>query len=214
MLYKVLLADYQQLALEGLKQILSGDSSFQIMDEVHTFNELETKIQQHQPHILMLDYENLHGFSIHHYQHLIEKYPALQVLIITANHDRDQILKYLEPGPPGFLTKDCSKAEILGAFRALAKGQKFYCNRVLDLLVENTFKRKSPDAAYELLNEREIQIIYEIAEGLSTHEMADKMCLSPHTINAYRKSILKKLEAKTPVEMIVKAFRLRILQLS
>lgn len=211
MLSQVLLADKQQLSVEGMKHILSGDPAFQVAGEVNDMQSLETKIQQLIPDILVLDYHSFEHLSHTFCQQIMERFPALKILVITSDHNRAQILKYVEIGIPALLTKDCSRQEILNAFHALARGQKFYCSRVLDLLVENQFVQKRAHAA---LSEREIQIITYIAEGLSTQQLASRMNLSPHTINAYRKSILKKLEVKTPVEMIVKAFRLQIIPIS
>jgi DNA-binding NarL/FixJ family response regulator len=101
---------------------------------------------------------------------------------------------------------------VLNAFHAVADGQKFFCNRVLDLLMENKVK-KNDFTEGSTLSPREIQIIRHISEGLSTQQSADKLHLSPHTINAHRKNILKKLDANTPIELIVKALRLKIVPL-
>lgn len=214
MAIQVLLADKQQLYIEGMKHILSAETEFEVVGEVSDMHLLGEKIQQLTPDILVFDYFSFKSFSHTFCQQIIEKFPALEILVITSDQNRVQILKYIEIGIPAFLTKDCSKEEILNALHALAKGQKFYCSRVLDLLVENQFTKKNNHPAYEALSEREIQIIHHIAEGLSTQQMAAQMYLSPHTINAYRKNILKKLKVKTPVEMMVKAFQLKIIPLS
>lgn len=211
MLIKVLLADRQQLTVEGIRQILTTNSAFTIVGVAYDIASIEQQLQAHHPDILVLDYHTLKDFSPEYYRRLISRFSALKVFVITAACERAQILQYLEMGVVAFLTKDCSKEEIASAFSAIARGQKFYCNRVLDLLVENQSNRKK-NYNGDTLSEREITIIQHIARGLSTSEMATEMCLSPHTINSYRKGILKKLEVKTPVEMIVKAFRMQILE--
>ncbi|WP_017732656.1 LuxR C-terminal-related transcriptional regulator [Nafulsella turpanensis] len=79
---------------------------------------------------------------------------------------------------------------------------------VLDIPMDKQFYQQEPPA-HELLRKREIQTISFISRGVSTEKMDDRLNLSPHTVNAHRKKILK----SSPVELIVKALQLRIIQL-
>lgn len=209
---RVLLADRQELAVAGVKHILESSSRFEVVGELGKASELNQAITQFTPQILVLDYERISDFLPENILKLSQKYPALKLVIITDNNDPEEILKVLKANVASFLTKACSKQEVINAFHAVADGQKFFCNRVLDLLMENKLKKNAPPDA-SALSQRETQIIRYISEGFSTQQIADKLHLSPHTINAHRKNILKKLDASTPIELILKAVRMKIISL-
>lgn len=209
---RVLLADQQELAVAGIKHILASSNRFDVIGEVGEGAELDQLITQLSPHILVMDYDHIPDFLPENILKLSQQHPALKLVIITDNNEPEQILKVLKANVAGFLTKACSKQEVINAFHAVADGQKFFCNRVLDLLMENKLKKNSaPNAS--TLSPREIQIIRYISEGKSTQQIADNLNLSPHTINAHRKNILKKLDASTPIELILKAIRMKIVSL-
>lgn len=210
-LTKVLVADQQELAVAGIKQLLSREKQFEISAQAGDKKTLEKMLQQHTPDILVLDYANVKGFKSEDCLKLSNTYPSLKIFIITA--DQKHIMQVLESGVLAFLTKDCSTQEILNAFYSVAKGQKFFCNRVLDVLMNHKVYKANSDATAGELSEREAQIIRYIAKGMGTQQIADELNLSPHTINAHRKNILKKLDATSPVEMIVKAMSMKIISI-
>jgi DNA-binding NarL/FixJ family response regulator len=209
---RVLLADRQELAIAGIKHILANSNRFEVIGEVGEGAKLNQEITHLNPHILVLDYDHIHDFLPESILKLNQQHPTVKLVVITDNNEPEQILKVLKANVAGFLTKACSKQEVLNAFHAVADGQKFFCNRVLDLLMENKMKKTDARDA-SALSQREIQIIRYISEGLSTQQIADKLHLSPHTINAHRKNILKKLDANTPIELILKALRMKIIPL-
>lgn len=209
-LTRVLLADRQALAVAGLRQMLSATDKFEIVAETSDADELEHLLNKVLPDVLVLDYASLKNFSVIACLKTIRNHPFLKVLVITADSDSQSILSILQANVLGFVTKDCSRQEILNAFLAVSSGQKFYCNRVLDVLMDRQFNKADP-AIDELLSEREVQIIEFISRGLSTQEMASRLNLSTHTVNAHRKNILKKLNVNSPVALVVKAFQAKII---
>lgn len=209
---RVLLADRQELALAGIRHMLAGSGDLAIVGETGEAKELNRLIEELSPDVLALDYAHIRHFSMAACLKLISHFPFLRILVITADNTPGNILSILQANVLGFITKDCSKQEVLNAFRAVSQGQKFYCNRVLEVLMDKQFNQPEPEP-HELLSKREVQIVSFISKGISTQEMADRLHLSPHTVNAHRKNILKKLGVNTPVELIVKAFQLRIIQL-
>ncbi|MDF9798072.1 DNA-binding NarL/FixJ family response regulator [Catalinimonas alkaloidigena] len=208
---KVFVADHQELAVAGIKQLLSREKQFEIIGQTSSKRMLEKSLQLYTPDILVLDYANLRDFNLNDCLNLSAAYPYLKVFIITADQHQKRIMQVLESGVLAFLTKDCSAHEILNAFHSIVKGQKFFCNKVLDVLMNHKVYKSNADESSDKLSEREEQIIRFIAKGMGTQQIAAELNLSPHTINAHRKNILKKLDATSPVEMIVKAMSMKII---
>jgi len=110
----------------------------------------------------------------------------------------------LDMGVRCILTKGCSKQEILNAIHSISKGNRFYCNRILDQVMTRS---ESDEVTCEPadLSPREFEVLQLITKGKKTVDIADQLNISIHTINSHRKNILKKLNLKSPAELIVYA---------
>lgn len=211
---RVLIADNQALTVAGITHLLEEDGKYDIIGVVSGRNELHYHILHHSPDLLVLDYANVTDFSTDDCVLLQQQYPTLKLFILTALPDREQILSVIQSEVVAFLTKDCSHNEVMNAFRTVYEGQKFYCNSVLNVLTEQSRPTGRNTGSRPGLSSRELQIVKCIAQDLSTHDIAAELNLSPHTINAHRKRILKKLNAKSPVGLVMTALRLQLIPLT
>jgi len=134
---------------------------------------------------------------------LKEKYPDKKVLIISEIHSPQNVLQILEKGVQGYLTRQCDAAEITHAIFAITKGEKFYCNKVIDIALNKEFDPENCEPTS--LTERENEITTLIASGLTNKEIGEKLHLSHHTVHTHRKNILKKLGIKSVSELTVYA---------
>jgi two-component system, NarL family, invasion response regulator UvrY len=201
----ILLSDGQALTTAGLKYILSGNEDVEIVAQVSNRKHLIEAIQQYNPALLIIDYKQTTHFQVNDFFLIKEKHPHTRVLVISSDDHTEDILSVLKSGVQGFITKQCSQEEIVHALHAVAAGEKFFCNKVFDVLMESQLRQDEPAAQPANLTSRETQIITLIAQGNSTVEIADQLSLSYHTINSHRKSILKKLNIKSPAELIIYA---------
>ena len=206
---RVLLANNRALVIAGVKHLLMHEASLEVIGEVNSGSLLRRRLQENPPDILALDYLNLDNFSAEDCQRLLREYADLRVVIISSDQQRDRIMEVLNCGVLGFVTQDCSAPEIISTFLAAADGKKFFCSAVLDRLTPRPGKIRENTSPG--LTDKETQIIRLIAQDLSTHEIAVQLHLSPHTINTYRKRILKKLGVKSPVALVMKAIHLHII---
>ncbi|MFT6166587.1 MAG: DNA-binding NarL/FixJ family response regulator [Vicingaceae bacterium] len=134
---------------------------------------------------------------------LKEKYPNKKVLIISEIHSPQHVLQVLEKGVQGYLTRQCDTAEITQAIFAIVRGEKFYCNKVIDIALNKKFDPENCEPTS--LTERENEITTLIASGLTNREIGEKLHLSHHTVHSHRKNILKKLGIKSVSELTVYA---------
>tara|TARA_B110000503_G_scaffold45867_1_gene74953 strand:+ start:10119 stop:10751 length:633 start_codon:yes stop_codon:yes gene_type:complete len=134
---------------------------------------------------------------------LKEKYPNKKVLIISEIHSPQHVLQVLEKGVQGYLTRQCDTAEITQAIFAIVRGEKFYCNKVIDIALNKKFDPENCEPT--TLTERENEITSLIASGLTNKEIGEKLHLSHHTVHSHRKNILKKLGVKSVSELTVYA---------
>ncbi len=212
---RILLADNQPLTFAGIESFLSERDDLQIVGSITTADELPDVIKQCRPDVLITDYNTTGFISIEDLENTMKQYPGINVVIVSADNHRESILQVLGLGVKGYLTKECSKEEIWLAIQSAGKGEKFFCHKILDIIMDQRFSRSSDGACDPtILTRRETEILRLIAKGRSTRQIADNLHLSPHTVQTHRKSIIRKLNIKSPTEFVIYAMNLGIIPVS
>lgn len=202
---KVLLSDFQFLTREGLKNMLAKNEDFQLVGVNEGPDGLMESILQKHPDVLLLDYQSQDPVLISLLKKILSE-KATNVLIITNDDNPVQIQNLLAMGIKGIVTKGCSKREIINAIHSVAADNRFFCNRILDIVLSEKDKGRDEENCEPMdLSPREYEVLKLITKGFKTVEIADKLFVSVHTINSHRKNILKKLNLKSPAELIVYA---------
>lgn len=201
---KVLLSDFQYLTREGIIRMLKQQDDFELVG-VNEGPEglLNTIIEKH-PDVLILDYQSQDPILLSLLKRITSENLA-GVLIITNDQEKLHIQNLLDLGVKAIVTKGCSKPEIMNAIYSVANNNRFFCNRILDIVISQQNKEEMVSCEPSELSPREFEVLQLITKGHKTAEIADKLHVSVHTINSHRKNILKKLNIKSPAELIVYA---------
>jgi DNA-binding NarL/FixJ family response regulator len=209
----IAIADPQYLTRVGLRHILSTQPQFDIVAEVGSESALLTHLESQRPRVVILDYDHPGYFSQQTIKAIKRTSPGTNILIVSDDHDKSSIYEVLENGINSFLTKNCHEEEIIDAVKATARGEKFFCTRVLDYLLEKSFG-KEENCSPTPLTPREIDIVKLTAKGLIAKEIASELNLSIHTVYTHRKNILEKLDLKTSSELVLYAINNGFVQMS
>ena len=201
----ILLADSHHLVRLGLRHLLADEKKFNIVAEATDEESLFEELSEHNPNIVILDYKQPGSFSEKTIQQIRKQAPQANVLVISADNEKNSIYQVLEYGINSFVTKTCGEEEIIDAVKATAKGEKFFCTKVLDYLLEKSFSKEEENCAPTPLTPREIEIVRLVAKGLIAKEIAGLLNLSTHTVYTHRKNIMKKLELNTSSELVLYA---------
>jgi len=202
----IAIADPQYLTRVGLRHILATQPQFEILAEAGNEAALLQQITEQKPRVVILDYDHPGYFSQDTIKSIKEASPFTNILVISDDRDKNSIFQVLENGINSFLTKNCREEEIVDAVNATAKGEKFFCTRVLDYLLEKSFgKEKEERSSPTPLTPREIKVVKLTAKGLIAKEIAHELNLSIHTVYTHRKNILEKLDLKTSSELLLYA---------
>jgi DNA-binding NarL/FixJ family response regulator len=201
----VVIADSQYLIRFGLRQLFDGHPKINVVDDVSGSEELIESALKHKPDVFILDHNKPSHFNISDIKEVKSISPGSNFLIISADENKASIRQVLQSGGMSFLTKECEEEEIIGAVIATAKGEKFLCHKVIDIILENHLPEEEESCAPMSLTVREIQIMQLTARGLTARKVAEELYLSPHTVYTHRKNIMKKLGVKSASEMIIYA---------
>ncbi|MDX2249554.1 MAG: response regulator transcription factor [Bacteroidia bacterium] len=203
----ILLADAQHIFRNGLKLMLEEMRDMLLIGEAENSDQLVKLLAQTPPDMVIIDY-NLPGyFCRQDIAQIRLMAPETQIVIISSDQDKQNIYHVLESGVAGYLTKECGTDEIMLAIRLASRGEKFFCNKVLNIILEKKVDRPDEDCTPTVLTAREMEITALIARGIRTENIAEKLCLSVHTIRTHRKNILKKLKIKSVSGIILHAIQ-------
>jgi two-component system invasion response regulator UvrY len=209
---KLLLADHHQLIRSILTRLLSDKKDILVIAEATTGEEAVQMSRELKPDIVLLDIDipGIGGFGamlkIRHHQ------PAIKIITLIMDQTDPRLLRLVEVGVSGYLTKNCSMQELYNAIHQVALGKHYISPPIAqELALKNitNFERSPLDN----LSSRELQMMLMIISGKSNQEIAQKLCLSSRTISAYRLRIFKKLKVKNDVGLVLAAKRLGFIKI-
>jgi DNA-binding NarL/FixJ family response regulator len=210
---KVILADDHQFILESLEILLSTMSNYEVVASCNNGKEVLAALETHQDiDIVMSDYNMPEMNGIELTFQVRKRFPKIKILLLTVSEDSKTIEEAFKAGVSGYVMKKAGKDEFQKALDTISSGQKYYSESVVFELL-NRDKHISElvydnfDEKLSNLSEREIEIIVLIAKELSSNEIAEKLFLSPATIETHRHNILKKLGIKNSIGLVKFALR-------
>jgi two-component system, NarL family, response regulator NreC len=141
---------------------------------------------------------------------IIRDNERIRVIILSMHTDESYIIRALDAGARGYLLKDNADEDIERAIRSVATGRPFFSPSIAQTLLEdylNLMRERKVQDSYELLTEREREVLQLLAEGKSNKEAATVLNLSPHTIETHRTNLMQKLGLHNTAEIVLYAVR-------
>jgi DNA-binding NarL/FixJ family response regulator len=141
---------------------------------------------------------------------ILESQPGQGVVILSYRVEPSEVLFLVESGVRGYVPKSASSDELLRAIRDVASGQHYFASRAASALAEATRQRGTD--RLNPLTLRQTLVLQHMALGVTTREIATKLCLSPKTVEKYRGEIFRRLNCKNQVQALDAARKLQILE--
>ncbi len=204
---RILLADDHSMFLQGLKMILAGHEHLEVTGTAGNGQEVLEAVRTGGIDLVVLDINMpvLNGYEAT--LQLAKEAPHIRVLALSMLGDGASVMKMLEAGAGGYLFKNADEAELLRAIEVIADGGYYVTPEMQPVLTQ--FEKRERDKQrgylkYEVhpLSGREVEILGLIMNGLTNLEIADKLFLSPRTVDTHRKNILAKLELKNTAALV------------
>ncbi len=206
--FKVIIADGQIIAKEGLVSILNSMDIYDIVSTIVNKQELLNVLSHTVPAILILDPDQLRDFAPRHIRELVGVYPISNILVVTANAHKDYISEVLSNGITHLILKNTSLDELDNALLSVINKEDYLCKQAIEaLLNKNISSSHHHNEGDVYLTKKEIEIVRLVSHGLTTKEIAMKSYLSIHTVNTHRRNILRKLGFSNTSELVLYAVR-------
>lgn len=197
---RVVITEDEDLFREFLKKFLERELGYEIVGEAKDGITAVELCQLHKPDLLLLDIMLPHMDGIQVAKQLLSEDPLLKILILSSSVNDYSIHRIFQLSICGFLSKISVSIETLSdALRSIAVGKPYFCDMVLRRRLEI---QNDPDFFSKVLSERELQMFLEFTKGLSNLQIARKMGLSPLTVQAHRRSVMKKLNLHSVKELM------------
>lgn len=212
---KLVIADDHKLFRKGMAAMLNQIPDFELMGEAANGKELLALLTKIKPDIALLDLQMPIMDGVETTEHIQVQYPTLKVIIVSMHEEERFIIHLLEKGVNGYLLKDSDPGEVENAIRRVMADGFYYSDFVAKALHRKVITRAIPPVS--LLNSkvqispREMEVLQQLCEGLSTLEISEKLFVSPRTVEGHRLRLLEKTGTKNTAGLVAYAFKNELL---
>ncbi len=202
---KIAIAEDHTLVRKAFIDLINGFEGFKIIIEAATGAQLVQQVSESNlPDVVIMDIHmpDMDGFeAMHQIKH---RFPKLNVLVVSMLSDELSILRMVRMGVKGYLVKDTEPAEFKSALETVASGKYYYSGYVTARMISSVNKEVD---MLKLISERELEFLKYVCSDMSYQQIADKMFVSPRTIDGYRDSLFQKLQVKNRVALALFAVK-------
>jgi len=211
-LISVFLVDDMSLVRTGIKLILETTQNIKVIGEADSGEEAVEWCRKRQCDVILMDMVMPGIGGLEATKKILRYNPDAKIIVLTIQTEEPYPTKIMQAGASGFLTKGAEPDEMIKAIKDVAAGKRFISPSVAQQIALSNVSSIDTESPFKSLSERELQITEMIAKGLKAGDIADKLNLSPKTVNSYRYRIFDKLNLKGDVELTRLAIRCGIVQ--
>lgn len=198
---RVAIADDHPIVREGLRRIVSDDSSISVAGEASTAAELFRLLQATAVDVVLLDVSMPGATFIETLQDLRKRHASVKVLVISAHPEDQWAMRSLQAGAAGYLTKDHSPEQLVLAIRRVARGGKYVSETMAERLA-GMVDGATTRAPHEQLSDREFEVLRALGSGMMVKDVAAQLRLSAKTVSTYRTRLLEKMGLKSKADLV------------
>lgn len=201
---RILLADDHALIRTGMKNLLEGNKEFLVVGEAGDGEEVVVRAQELKPDVVVIDISMPKLNGIEATKILKRSRPETGILVLTMHENAEYAYQILKAGATGYVLKNAGKEEITAAIYAVARGEKYFSSRVSEFIMSE-YMRKADERSTDsstVLTKREQEILALIGQGLNNQQIADRLFISPRTVDTHRTNIMQKLDIHDSANLV------------
>ena len=207
---RVLVADDHAILRSGLRLVLQRERDLVVAGEAADGRAAVEWMNREHADVIVMDVgmPGLNGIAAT--EQILRKHPGTGVIMLSMHSDETYVLRGLRAGARGYVLKESAENELIAAIRAVMAGKSYFSPKVSRLLQQEhveQMRRSGGEDSYDLLTDREREVLQLVAEGKSNKEIAACLFLSVYTVETHRKNILEKLGLHGTADLILYAVR-------
>jgi len=207
---RILIADDHGIVRAGLKLLLARIAGTEVVAEASDGREAVRLAKVFMPDIVLIDVAMPLLNGLEAARQISRDNSRIGIIVLSMYMDETYILKALDAGAKGYLIKDNADEELANAILSVAAGRPFFSKVIAETLLEDhvgVMRRQGVRNSYDLLTEREREVLHLLAEGKSNKEAAAVLNLSPYTVDTHRTNMMQKLGLHNTAEIVLYAVR-------
>jgi DNA-binding NarL/FixJ family response regulator len=202
MTISVFLVDDHRVLRDGLRILLESQNDIEVIGEAEDGKKAVQSIARLKPDVAVMDITMPELNGIDAAQTIHETLPEIGIIILSIHSDLEHIFRALQAGAQGYLLKESAGSEVISAVRAVYLGRRYLSPSVRDTVMEAHLQDHQVHSPLDLLSMREREVLQLTVEGHSSAAIAEKLELSPKTIDTYRSRLMGKLSVRDLPELV------------
>jgi len=211
---KILLADDHAVVRKGLRYLLETQGQHTVIGEAADGREAVRLCSEMKPDVVVMDIAMPGLNGIDATAQILKENPDIAVVILSMHSDESYILRALTSGAKGYLLKDSAEEDLVKAIETVASGRPFFSPVIAQAMLDDYVRQlqmRGVQDSYDLLTDREKEVLQMLAEGKSNKEVATILNLSPYTVETHRNRIMQKLNLHNTAELVLYAVRKKLI---
>ncbi len=210
MTIKIVLADDHQIVRHGLRNLLETELDMKVVAEADNGRAVLRPVKELSPDVVIMDIAMPGLNGIEATRQILAECPGVKVIALSMHSDSLFVLNMLKAGASGYLLKDCALEELIKAIRTVVDQKTYLSPGISDVVIKDFvsgWSNAAAPGAFSVLTAREREVLQLMAEGKSTNQIADCLCVSVKTVETHRKQIMNKSGIHSVAELTKYAIR-------
>lgn len=203
----LVLADDHELMRKGLRALLEEQADFEVVGEAANGHEAVQLARKFKPDVVLMDLAMPELNGLEATRQILHTHPKARIVALTLHADVRMVDRSFRAGIRGYLLKEAAFDELEQAIRTVLKGETYLSKQIGREQLENVRKASAAGSLLETLSTREREVLQLMAEGFATTAIADKLLISPKTVETHRKTLMTKLSLQGLAEVTKFALR-------
>ncbi len=211
---RILLADDHGIVRKGLRFLLERQPDMEVVGEAQDGREAVRLAEELDPTIVVMDIAMPLLNGIEATAQIIKHNPKVGVIMLSMHADETYLVRVLSAGAKGYLLKDVAELDLIRAVQTVSQGKPFFSPQISETLLEDylrQLRQRGLQDSYDLLTDREKEILQLLAEGRSNKEVAALLDLSVYTVETHRANLMQRLGLHSTAEIVLYAVRKKII---
>lgn len=211
---RILVADDHGVVRKGLRFLLDRQSDMEVVGEASDGREVVRLCEKLNPNIVIMDVAMPQLNGIDAAAQIVKTNPSIRIIMLSMYADESYLVRALSAGAKGYMLKDSAEVDIVRAVQVVSQGRPFFSPQIAQSLLDDyvrTLQQRGLQDSYELLTDREREVLQLLAEGKSNKEVATILDLSTYTVETHRTNLMHKLNLHNTAEIVLYAVRKKVI---